>query len=105
MHCRFQILLRWVLGVVRKSGGGGPLFLYFIFIAFFDRILKYFEGVHEVPPPLRVHLCLTLTLLFQNGSCPMVGPRLRPASSLRDAQGKRSGSTGRPGRLPEQADR
>ncbi len=44
----WQIFLREVLGVVRKSGGGGLCFIAFLFESF----SKIFLGVHEVPLPL-----------------------------------------------------
>jgi hypothetical protein len=42
-----------VHGVVRKSGRGSSIFVFYTFIAFLCyNFSKYFDGVHEVPPLL-----------------------------------------------------
>ena len=49
MHCRFQVFLRGVLGVVRKSRGGT---IFLCIIAFlYPHFVKSFEGLHKMTPP------------------------------------------------------
>ncbi len=55
MHSHFQIRLRGVLGVVRKSKGT-PYFS--VLLRFYDQVFEVFWGVHEVPPsPQKDNVC------------------------------------------------
>ena len=47
MHSQFQILLRGVLGVVRKSGWGSSIFVFYCI--FMIQFFEVFEGVQERP--------------------------------------------------------
>jgi hypothetical protein len=53
MHSHFQILLRGVLGVVRKSGRGSSIFVFYciFMIQFFKVYWKGTWGVPLLPPP------------------------------------------------------
>jgi hypothetical protein len=69
MHSHFQILLRGVLGAVKKSGMGSPYFM------FLTNFLKPFEGVHHMPPPPPsppcVHLCYSIKSFFLLSTDPL----------------------------------